>query len=316
MSVQQEETQTLLDKTASERAKESLYEAYVASKKALVDVKDVAYEKIVATEQTVAEGAQNAYNSAWVTYEDAKHKVWDFGKASLDSANKNYEVAKVSLVETSTKLQDFFREYKSKASERTSEAYQATLAKLEQAQAEAALKYNSARDTLTKLYDDAHQEAQKDYLKAQQYFKVASEKAKKFSEDAQLKTQQNYEATKKQLEAARLRAQEGLQNAKIKAEEIKQQVSDFNSSMLIAVQGNYELMKVRASEAADALNSYKNDLHINETVKAKLQLAADSASENLKKAEDALLQAKDRVAQFGKETAEAVRQATESKGAL
>jgi len=196
---------------------------------------------------------------------------------------------------------------KTKLLKKTSEAYHISLAKLEQTQAEAAIKFHNARETLAKLYEDAHQEASKDYHKSIEYLNYLGEKIKKLSEEAQAKTQKNIEATKKQLEIAKLKAQETVQATKKRLDEVRQQAHDFNVATVHSLQENYELMKHRASEALDTLNKYKNDVQAKssenfEVLKKKLEEASEQAQLQLKKAEERLLQAKDRVAKFGKET--------------
>jgi len=305
--------------TTAEKTKNDLYEAYIASKKALIDVKDLTFEKIVELEREIVDitksGATTLKNSAWTTYEDAKVKFNELGKATLDTATRNYESAKQSLTVASKNVGDHVRTYKDKAIEMGSDTYHSALEKLETARTEAEIRFYSARDTLSRLYEDAHNEAVKDYHKAGEYFQLASEKLKKFSDDAKAKTQENFEATKNQLEIARNKAQETLEQSKEKADELKIKLSEYNQIGYKHLEENYEAMKIRANDAFEALGRFKDSAkefsgEAFDGALLRLQKAADMAAQNLKSAEVKLQETRDKMAQ---ETVRVEQETKESK---
>jgi len=315
--------------TQADKTKQDLYEAYQASKKALVDVKVLAVEKLVEAEHSMAQltsaGADkmsHALHQAWGAYDVARIKVWDFGKSSLDAATHNFETARTALAEATRNLQDHLKQYKDKTAEKTAEGYHLALEKLEKAQADAALKYHSARDVLSRLYVDAHSEAVKDYTKAQELLSQTTDKLKKFAEDASAKTHANYEVTKQQLELTRQKAQDAFQTSKKKAEELREHMTQFNQAALKSLEENYEAMKIRASDALTAFNTYSQDAQAKssegyEEMKKKLQSASDSAAENLRKLEQAMVVAKDNTLEWTKSNLDSLsKQNLQTKEAL
>jgi hypothetical protein len=269
---------------------------------------DLTYEKIIIAEHELIDlskaGANtvvNAYHVAWNAYEEARDKLWEFGKTSMDSAFQQYELAKTGLSEATQKLQELLKEYKTKAVDKTSDAYHIALEKLDQAQLQAIEKYHSARDTMGRLYEDAHTEAVKDFNKTKTFLDESTQKLKQYSENVQAKTNENYEATKKQLEIGKEKANVAFEASKKKADELRERMVAFNSSMLNSLQDNYENMKIRASQSLDTLNGYVDNAEAKgqegyEAVKLRLQVASERASKNLKIAEEKLLQAKDKIA--------------------
>lgn len=282
-----------------QEARNHAYKAWLETSKGAGDFKNAAWT-----------GLYEAYESAWNTYQDIKSRISEGYSESLETAVRDYELAKEGVEDSAKKLSDFFTSYKDKAEEKTSDLFFSSLESLEEAASEARKKYGRARDVLAKLYDTAYDEAVDEYDAAAQYLSDATERLKNYAE---YKTAKNYQETKKKLEDARLKARDTYRTSKKKAQDAKSKIDTFNTEISDYVQSYFNSVKERATEALDTLNTYENDVKAKanknyKNILASLQKVSTRASNNVQEAELAMTYIKDRISKFATDSMETIRQ--------
>jgi len=239
-----------------------------------------------------------------------KDKIIEGAESSLAAAIKDYQTARDSVKEAYKKVADFLEKYKDKAEDKVSDTFFSGLETVEQAAGGAKKKYYEARDSISQLYDKAYEETLDDYSAAAQYLSEATERIKKFTGQ---KPTKDFEKTKKRLEESRERARKAYKLAKTKAEESKARLDAFNEEISSYLEDHSSWTKLRAEEALQSFNQFKNDAkwkaHKNYTqLLAAMKSSSDKAAAELQDTESAIKAVKDRFTKWSAKTLDSILQ--------
>jgi hypothetical protein len=281
-------------------ARDHAFSAWQEARMAVVDLSDAAWEAVVDT-----------YESSWTKYREAKEKLFQTAESALETASKDYKLAKDAAIAAAKKVTDFLAKYKNKAEERLSDTFYSGLETVEEAASAAKNKLLSARDNVASMYERGYEEAVDDLNSAAQYLSDATDRLKKFtdskSKDAKAKQ------TKKKLEEGRDRARLAYREAKKRTQQAKSKLDEFYSDVSKYVEDHYNAVKLRAEEDLEFFNRFKDDAKWKADAKyhnwlAKAEKMNDKLALNLKEAEDAVAAIKDKVSHWGADAVENIRQ--------
>jgi hypothetical protein len=280
-------------------AREHAFNAWQEARKAAVDLSDAAWEAMVDT-----------YETSWTKYREAKEKLFQGAESALETAIKDYKIARDAAVSAAKTIAEYLSKYKDKAEDRLSETFFSGLQKLEDTAGIAKKKFVSSRDTLSGLYERAYDEAVDDLQASAQYFSDASDRLKKFVE--QKSSDPKAAQTKKKLEEARDKARLAYRAAKKRVQESKGKLDQFYSELSQHMEDSYNAAKMRADEDVEFLKRFKDDAKWKanknyQKWESSLQVVSDRVNHDLKDVEAEIAVIKEKVSKWGTDALENIR---------
>jgi uncharacterized phage infection (PIP) family protein YhgE len=273
------------------------YNSWTEARKATLDLSGAAWE-----------GVLEAYETSWTKYREAKDKLFNGAESALETASKDYRLARDATAAAAKKVTDFLAKYKDKVEERLSETFFSGLETVEDGASQARKNLIAARDKVSSLYEKSYEEAVDDLNAAAQYFSDATDRLKTLAE-AKTKDAK----AKKRLEEGRDKARLAYRAAKKRAQDSKAKLDEFYSDLSKYLEEYHDAVKRRAEEDMTFFNRFKEDAkwradkNYNSWLSS-LQKVSDRVALELREAEEGVASVKDKVAKWGADAMEIIRQ--------